>query len=232
MHMLWHGIHDVCHASLLQIHHPNDNWWFPGRLYSQIVAEPKPDHENEWAADKIISHTSSKTNSIFEVLWYPGRKKTWLAYDQVRDLNLLQPYLEVQEVSNINDLPLSTGTPPLDDTQTFLGAVQFILYKAQVTLQSISISLNLPSLSLTSAQSLVSYLNSFWMSFCSKDHYRPHPLLTMHPDGLIQLASIDPNIVVHLLQLQEYICYDNDVYHCNITINTYVPARYAEFTAT
>ncbi|KAG6880575.1 hypothetical protein C0993_005710, partial [Termitomyces sp. T159_Od127] len=93
--MLRRGIHDVYHASLLRIHHPNDDRRFPGRLYSQIVADTESEHENEWAADKIISHTGSKTDSIFEVLWHPG-DKTWLTYDQVKDLNLLQPYLEAQ----------------------------------------------------------------------------------------------------------------------------------------
>ncbi|KAG6870856.1 hypothetical protein C0993_004029, partial [Termitomyces sp. T159_Od127] len=69
------------------------------------------------------------------------------------------------------------------------------------------------------------------MSFRPKDHYRPHPLLAARPDGLVQLTSVEPNIVVHPLQLQEYIRYDNDVRRHSLTVNTYVPAGYAEFAA-
>ncbi|KNZ78763.1 hypothetical protein J132_10251 [Termitomyces sp. J132] len=36
-HMLQQGIHDVFHASLLRIHHPNDDRQFPGQLYSQYL---------------------------------------------------------------------------------------------------------------------------------------------------------------------------------------------------
>ncbi|KAG6875626.1 hypothetical protein C0993_008254, partial [Termitomyces sp. T159_Od127] len=45
------------------------------------------------------------------------------------------------------------------------------------------------------------------------------------------LTSVDPNLVVHPLQLQEYIQYDNDICRRNVTTNIYVPAGYAEFAA-
>lgn len=190
-HMLRRGIHNVYHASLLRIHHPNDNRQFPGRLYSQIVADIEPEHENEWATDKIISHAGSRTDSIFEVLWHPG-DKTWLTYDQVQDLNLLQPYLEAQGVSDIAELPSSKGSPPLDDPQTILGAVQFTIFKASVIPHLSTIAPHSPASPSLSARSIALSYQSFSMSFCPKDHYKPHLLLTVQPDSLVQLTAIDP----------------------------------------
>ena len=43
------GIHDVFHASLMRIHVPNNDWLFPGRSDSQIVATDQGT-EPEWAA--------------------------------------------------------------------------------------------------------------------------------------------------------------------------------------
>ncbi|KAH0588578.1 hypothetical protein H2248_004408 [Termitomyces sp. 'cryptogamus'] len=47
------GIHDVFHASILRIHHPNNDQRFP--LYSQIVTDTGPKHKVKWAADKIVN---------------------------------------------------------------------------------------------------------------------------------------------------------------------------------
>ncbi|KNZ73780.1 hypothetical protein J132_09682, partial [Termitomyces sp. J132] len=64
---MWqHSIHNVFHASLLHIHHPNDDPLFPGQLNKQVV-EPEQ-HLHEWMADKILSHTGTKSNLLFEVL--------------------------------------------------------------------------------------------------------------------------------------------------------------------
>ncbi|KAG6884297.1 hypothetical protein C0992_006563 [Termitomyces sp. T32_za158] len=116
------GIHDSFHASLLQIHHPNDDRLFPGRLYEQI-AEPDQ-HPTEWAADKVLRHAGSKENALFEVLWKSG-DKTWLLKPQVEDLNLLQPYLDALGVESAADLPAGSGTPPPHDPQIFLGSQNF-----------------------------------------------------------------------------------------------------------
>ncbi|KDR73783.1 hypothetical protein GALMADRAFT_33711, partial [Galerina marginata CBS 339.88] len=64
------GVHDVFHSSLLRIHVPNDDRLFPGRLESQVGEFE--DTENEWAVDRILSHTGSKENTTFEVRWKAG----------------------------------------------------------------------------------------------------------------------------------------------------------------
>ncbi|KAF9470999.1 hypothetical protein BDN70DRAFT_766601, partial [Pholiota conissans] len=86
------GVHDVFHASLLRIHHANDDRLFPGRLDSQITGEGDP--ENEWAVDKILSHSGSKENAIFEIQWKAG-DITWLPYSQIQDLQALPIYLDL-----------------------------------------------------------------------------------------------------------------------------------------
>ncbi|KDQ58860.1 hypothetical protein JAAARDRAFT_88842, partial [Jaapia argillacea MUCL 33604] len=64
------GVHNVFHASLLQFFHPNDDRLFPGRLDAQII---NPEAQSiEWAADKILSHSRSRSEAIFEVLWKSG----------------------------------------------------------------------------------------------------------------------------------------------------------------
>ncbi|KIK50032.1 hypothetical protein GYMLUDRAFT_125430, partial [Collybiopsis luxurians FD-317 M1] len=64
------GIHDVFHASLLRIHLPNDDRLFPGRLEDQIA--DFGDVAGEWSVDRILSHTGSRTDSMFEVQWKSG----------------------------------------------------------------------------------------------------------------------------------------------------------------
>ena len=73
------GVHNVFHVSLLRIHVPNNDWLFPGRLDSQLTLGD--DLEGEWTVDKILSHSGSKENSIFEVLWRAG-DITWLTYSE------------------------------------------------------------------------------------------------------------------------------------------------------
>ncbi|KNZ71375.1 hypothetical protein J132_10826, partial [Termitomyces sp. J132] len=75
-HMLQRGIHNVFHSYLLRVHTPNDDRQFSGCLYLQIISKTKPEHKTEWAADKIMSHSGSKTNVIFEVLWHAS-DRTW-----------------------------------------------------------------------------------------------------------------------------------------------------------
>ncbi|KNZ82020.1 hypothetical protein J132_08908 [Termitomyces sp. J132] len=116
------GIHDVFHASILRIHHPNNDQRFP--LYSQIVTDTGPKHKVKWAADKIVSHAGSKSNAIFKVLWQ-AEDKTWLTYNQVNELDLIPPYLDAQGVEIISKLPTGTGTPPIDISQIFLGSCHF-----------------------------------------------------------------------------------------------------------
>ncbi|KNZ74391.1 hypothetical protein J132_06961 [Termitomyces sp. J132] len=91
------GVHDIFHAFLLRIHIPNDDHLFPGWLDEQVV-EPQQ-HPIEWVAQKIVSHAGSGAHLLFEVLWKLG-DRTWLLYDQVEDLTLLQLYLDAIPLNN------------------------------------------------------------------------------------------------------------------------------------
>ncbi|KAG2045856.1 hypothetical protein BDR06DRAFT_853515, partial [Suillus hirtellus] len=86
------GIHDVFHFSYLRIHLPNDNRLFPGQLNNQ-VAEFE-DEEQEWAVDRILSHKGTRSDTVFEVRWKSG-DMTWLPYNQVDHLAMLQEYFNV-----------------------------------------------------------------------------------------------------------------------------------------
>jgi hypothetical protein len=119
-HLKQRGVHNVFHASLLRIHIPNDDRLFPGRLFTQLNAGN--DNDPEWAVDKILSHSGSSQDTIFEVLWKAG-DMTWLPYLQIEHLNALKEYLDLQGVDNINVLPAGKGNPPHQDPQVFLGAV-------------------------------------------------------------------------------------------------------------
>ncbi|KAG6871648.1 hypothetical protein C0993_002950, partial [Termitomyces sp. T159_Od127] len=233
--MLRRGIHNVYHASLLRIHHPNDDRRFPGRLYSQLIMESEPEHETEWAADKIVNHAGSKNDAIFEVLWRAG-DKTWLPYDQVQDLNLIQPYLEALGVANRADLPLGTGTPPTDDPQINLGAIELLRYKSApdsppiLTNRPLFTTTHLPLACIElSSVSAPRSNQSVSMSYRPKSHYLAHPLLAVRTDGLVQLNAVDPNIVIHPLQLAEYIKFDRAVCRRDASVDQYMPAGYPEF---
>jgi hypothetical protein len=115
-------VHDVFHASLLRIHQPNDDRLFPGRLDNQIGGEVDP--EGEWAVDKILSHSGSKEDSIFEIKWKAG-DVTWLPYAEISHLQALPDYLEVLGIDKVSDLPPGRGKPPVDDPQVHLGTISF-----------------------------------------------------------------------------------------------------------
>jgi len=106
----------------MRIHVPNNDRLFPGRSDSQIVATDQGT-EPEWAADKITNHSRSGNDVIFEVLWKSG-DITWIPYMQIRDLNLLEPYLEALGADGIANLPHGSSTPPRDP-QIFIGNLMF-----------------------------------------------------------------------------------------------------------
>jgi hypothetical protein len=114
------GLHDVFHASLLRIHHPNDGRLFSGRSDAQI--NPDDDSEGEWAVDKLISHSGSGEDSIFEIKWKAG-DITWLPYRFISHLPALSEYLELLGVREISSLKTGSGKPPQDDPQIFLGEI-------------------------------------------------------------------------------------------------------------
>ncbi|KAG6893774.1 hypothetical protein C0993_000312 [Termitomyces sp. T159_Od127] len=69
------------------------------------------------------------------------------------------------------------------------------------------------------------------MSYCPKSHYLAHPLLAVRTNGLVQLNAVDPNIVIHPLQLVEYIEFDSAVHRHDASVDQYVPASYPKFAA-
>ena len=228
-HMIARGIRNVFHSSLLRIHHPNDDRRFPGRLYSQILAETEPDHEMEWAADKIVSHAGSKDKAIFEVLWRSG-DKTWLPLNQVKELELLAPYFDAPKLTP------RTGRPPVDDPQVFLGSLLAVnLYKEDFTsLGSHSLLLqgttepslpNYPITPVTSSYPTIAPIATFH----PKNHYKPHPCLSARPDSFVQLTAVNPNLIVHPAQLIKYLEYDHDIRRCSVTINAIEPSGYEAF---
>ena len=116
------GIHDVFHASLLRIHHPNDDRLFPGRLDSQLGGDIDP--EGEWAVDKILSHFGSNKDAIFEIKWKAG-DITWLPYAQISHLQALIDYFELLGIETVANLPTGRGKPPRDDLQVHVGTISF-----------------------------------------------------------------------------------------------------------
>ncbi|KIJ09382.1 hypothetical protein PAXINDRAFT_87505, partial [Paxillus involutus ATCC 200175] len=86
------GIHPVFHASLLQIHIPNNDQLFPGWLETQVTNFGKA--ERQWSVDKILSHQGTGTTSLFEIRWTSGNV-TWLPYEQVSHLDALAEYLSL-----------------------------------------------------------------------------------------------------------------------------------------
>ncbi|KAG6884105.1 hypothetical protein C0993_001404, partial [Termitomyces sp. T159_Od127] len=113
------GIHNVFHASLLRMYKPNDNQLFPGCLDEQIVNE----ESQEWVTDKIIAHKGTHPSVMFEVLWKAG-DRTWMSYEQVVDLEILTPYLDLLGIESIAKLPAGVGALPPDDPQTYLGNIR------------------------------------------------------------------------------------------------------------
>ena len=118
-HLKRRGIHDVFHSSLLRIHVPNDDRLFPGRMDTQLSGA---DDGDEWAVDRILSHSGSRTDASFEILWKSG-DVTWLPYYQITHLQALTDYLELLGVRKVAKLPKGTGRPPQDDPQVFVGSI-------------------------------------------------------------------------------------------------------------
>ncbi|KNZ71894.1 hypothetical protein J132_05719 [Termitomyces sp. J132] len=116
-------MHNVIHAALLQIHKPNNDQLFLGRLDKQIVGQ----ETKEWAADWIMAHNGSRGKALFEVLWKAG-DKTWMTAEQAKDLHLLDAYLELIGMEDLANLPTGTETPPTDDPQVFLGNLKLMDY--------------------------------------------------------------------------------------------------------
>lgn len=103
------GVHPVFHADKLRVHVPHEDRLFPGRDVDQLDAFEG--RENEWAIDKIISHSRKGRRSLFEVRWKAG-DVTWMPYEPVRELTALDSYLEACGTSSIDGLDTGRGNPP------------------------------------------------------------------------------------------------------------------------
>jgi len=136
------GIHNVFHVSLMRVHVANDDRLFPSHLDLQIVPVDQ-DSEPEWAADKITHHIGSGESAMFQVLWKLG-DESWVPYAQIRDLNLLDPYLEALGIEKLADMPGGTGNPP-QDPQIYTGYLQ-LSEDLNITDHSPSNSSNCPPL--------------------------------------------------------------------------------------
>jgi hypothetical protein len=78
-------------------------------------------NSSEWDAEHILSHVGKSSNALFEVRWRAG-DVTWLEYDCIKDLPVLQEYQEIQGVTEIEALPRGAGKPPQDNPQVFLSS--------------------------------------------------------------------------------------------------------------
>ena len=79
---------------------------FPGWLDSQ-VAELE-DKDGEQAIDHIVSHSGSRENALFEVLW-KFRDKMWVPSSEIAALPAVAAYLELQGVEWLVNLAIRTG---------------------------------------------------------------------------------------------------------------------------
>jgi hypothetical protein len=116
------GIHPSFHASLLRIHHPNDDRKFPGRTLAHITGFGKPSH---WSVERIVSHYGTGTRAIFEVIWTSG-DRSWELYGTVKKWAAFDAYCEALGIRTVAGLKAGTGIPP-DDPQIRLASVD--LYK-------------------------------------------------------------------------------------------------------
>lgn len=78
------------------------------------------DPEPEWSVERILSHSGSGTDAVFEVKWTSG-DVTWLPYLYIGQLTALNEYLERLDLTDIRDLPEGGGRPPSDNPQVFIG---------------------------------------------------------------------------------------------------------------
>ena len=131
------GLHDVFHAALLRIHVPNDNRLFPGHLVTQLDPEDSP--EKEWAVNQILSHSGTKDNALFEVLWKAG-DVTWLPYSEISHLNALTEYLDLMGVDSISFPELDQSNLLNQDLTQHLSLDQQT--KAKLTDQPLSLPNN------------------------------------------------------------------------------------------
>uniref|UniRef100_A0A0W0G6M7 Putative polyprotein n=1 Tax=Moniliophthora roreri TaxID=221103 RepID=A0A0W0G6M7_MONRR len=103
-HLKARGMHDSFYASLLQVHVPNNDQWFPGRQENQ-VADFGIKNQHKWAVDKIVAHSRNSKHTLFKTHWKSG-DQTWLNYKQVVKLDILTDYLDTIGQASVEELSL------------------------------------------------------------------------------------------------------------------------------
>ncbi|KZT63166.1 hypothetical protein DAEQUDRAFT_642233, partial [Daedalea quercina L-15889] len=96
-------IHPTFHVSLLRPHQPNDDIAFPGRDVTMFY-DFGLDDEPEYLVDEILAHKWTGRRIEFLVRFEDG-DILWESYDNCKDLEALDRYLELQGVSDWRRLP-------------------------------------------------------------------------------------------------------------------------------
>ena len=115
------GVHPVFHASNLRIHIPNDDRLFPGRSLGQVTG--LGDRSDEWAVEKIAGHAGKAPDVMFNVVWKAG-DSTWVPLDQIRHLDALKAYLELQNAQNVEDLGPGIDKRTIENVQVEFNSIQ------------------------------------------------------------------------------------------------------------
>ena len=84
------GMHPMFHATLLQIHIPNNDRWFSGRQIPQIIGIGR---FKDLSVNKILQHHRKGQDSLFE-LQHTTSDMIWLLHYEISSLEALNQYLE------------------------------------------------------------------------------------------------------------------------------------------
>ncbi|KAJ2917715.1 hypothetical protein MD484_g2704, partial [Candolleomyces efflorescens] len=174
------GIHDVFHASLLRVHHRNDDQLFPGRIDNQIWEYPNEGREKEFAIEKIVSHTGTGEHTLVQILWKDG-VKSWLPYHKIDHLPVFTEYLDAMGVKNVTELGSLNSTSAEIDEQVELGELSADLSADEIFIELATIEFE--------HQSIMSYQTSHSQPFYSSQHSPYNPILDNYIENLRHLGG-------------------------------------------
>ena len=207
-------VHNIFHLSLLRIHISNDDRLFPGQQENQLRL--RPEVEEEWAVEEVLSHHGSKGDIIFELKWKSG-DITWLPSHDIAHLQVLKNYLDAQGMDQINQLPPGKRNALLSDPQITLGFINLGFDAEKSTIAKIyKYSSNHPSfspphLSATFTSLLTSSLPITTPTIMGKRQCSPqinHPRFSKQGRHQIQVRATTGTFFVHVYQLLKFIEYD------------------------